>query len=98
MSSLRDIFGSKSPHTVEKRATSLVRFLKWLQSAAFLDEEAVEEPLAPSEASVYRFCQHVSAGAKGKLAATARTGPDSPDNPDNFRLHSRDRPQQPGQP
>ena len=69
MSSLRDIFGSKSPHTVEKRATSLVRFLKWLQSAAFLDEEAVEEPLAPSEASVYRFCQHVSAGAKGKLAA-----------------------------
>ena len=71
MSSLRDIFGSKSPHTVEKRATSLVRFLKWLQSAAFLDEEAVEEPLAPSEASVYRFCQHVSAGAKGKLLGYA---------------------------
>ena len=69
MSSLRDIFGSKSPHTVEKRATSLVRFLKWLQSTAFLDEDEVEEPLAPSEASVYRFCQHVSAGAKGKLAA-----------------------------
>ena len=46
-----------------------MRFLKWLQSAASLDEEAVEEPLAPSEASVYRFCQHVSAGAKGKLAA-----------------------------
>ena len=69
MSSLRDIFGSKSPHTVEKRATSLVRFLKWLQSTACLDEDEVEEPLAPSEASVYRFCQHVSAGAKGKLAA-----------------------------
>ena len=69
MSSLRDIFGSKSPHTVEKRATSLVRFFRWLQSTGRLDNDMAEEPVAPSEVSVYRFCQHVSAGAKGKLAA-----------------------------
>ena len=69
MTSLRDMFGSKSPHTVEKRAASLLRFFKWLQSEAFLDEQASEEPLSPTEASVYRFCRHVSAGTKGKLAA-----------------------------
>ena len=69
MISLRDMFGSKSPHTVEKRAASLLRFFKWLQSEAFLDEQVREEPLSPSEASVYRFCRHISAGTKGKLAA-----------------------------
>ena len=68
MTSLRDMFGSKSPHTVEKRAASLLRFYKWLQSEAFLDEQVREEPLSPT-ASVYRFCRHVSAGIKGKLAA-----------------------------
>ena len=71
MTFLRDMFGSKSPHTVEKRAASLMRFYKWLQSEAFLDEQASEEPepLSPTEDSVYRFCRHVSAGIKGKLAA-----------------------------
>ena len=69
MSSLRDMFGSKSPHTVEKRAASLMRFFKWLQAQAELDEQTREEPLSPSEASVYRFCRHISAGSKGKLAA-----------------------------
>ena len=69
MISLRDMFGSKSPHTVEKRAASLLRFFKWLQSEAFLDEQVREEPLSPSEASVYRFCRHISAGTKGKLTA-----------------------------
>ena len=69
MSSLRDMFGSKSPHTVEKRAASLMRFFKWLQAQAELDEQTREEPLSPSEASVYGFCRHISAGSKGKLAA-----------------------------
>ena len=69
MTSLRDMFGSKSPHTVEKRAASLMRFFKWLQAEAELDEQTREEPLSPSEASVYRFCRHISAGSKGKLAA-----------------------------
>ena len=69
MTSLRDMFGSKSPHTVEKRAASLMRFFKWLQAEADLDEQTREEPLSPSEASVYRFCRHISAGSKGKLAA-----------------------------
>ncbi len=69
MTSLRDMFGSKSPHTVEKRAASLIRFHKWLQAESEFDEQMRQEPLSPSEASVYRFCRHISSGSKGKLAA-----------------------------
>ena len=68
MLSLRDIFGSKSPHTIQKRASTLLRLFRWLQKQADVQGTSAEEPLLPSEEAVYKFCREISHRKKGKLA------------------------------
>ena len=68
MLSLRDMFGSKSPHTIQKRASTLLRLFRWLQKQAEVQGTSVEEPLLPSEEAVYKFCREISHRKKGKLA------------------------------
>ena len=68
MLSLRDMFGSKSPHTIQKRASTLLRLFRWLQKQADVQGTSVEEPLLPSEEAVYKFCREISHRKKGKLA------------------------------
>ena len=68
MWSLRDMFGSKSPHTIQKRASTLLRLFRWLQRQADAQGTSVEEPLLPSEEAVYKFCREISHSKKGKRA------------------------------
>ena len=68
MLSIRDMFGSKSPHTIQKRASTLLRLFRWLQKQADVQGASVEEPLLPSEEAVYKFCREISNRKKGKLA------------------------------
>ena len=68
MLSLRDMFGSESPHTIQKRASTLLRLFRWLQRQADAQGTSVEEPLLPSEEAVYKFCREISHSKKGKRA------------------------------
>ena len=64
LSSIRDVFGVKSPHTALKRATSLIRFMKWLRPG--VDSH---EPLMPPEPTLYAFLKELTCRSTGKLAA-----------------------------
>ncbi|CAE7610463.1 unnamed protein product [Symbiodinium natans] len=64
LSSIRDVFGVKSPHTALKRATSLIRFMKWLRLG--VDSH---EPLMPPEPILYAFLKELTCRSTRKLAA-----------------------------
>ena len=64
LSSIRDVFGVQSPHTALKRATSLIRFMKWLRPG--VDSH---EPLMPPEPILYAFLKELTCRSTGKLAA-----------------------------